>query len=311
MITLVGVIGAGKTGQGIIQAIAQAGVDVIFKEMSDALAREAIERIRASLDMRIQRWSITPSEKAATLARIKSTTDYEPLLKAEILIDSVRDQFDVKAAIFRGLAPLITEKTILCTNTSTLSVTKLAELSAFPSRVAGIHFLPPADRSRLVEIVRGLQTSSETVTAVKAFISQIDRTGIEVYEYPGYVTTRLILPLLNEAMQIVMEGTASIEDVDKSMRLGYDFPQGPLEMADQMGLDEILLWFEHLHRELGEPRFRPCPLLRMMVRAGYLGVKTGRGFFKYDASGRRVGEGFSSGMFAGHLLASGTGIERK
>jgi len=305
MITLVGVIGAGKTGQGIIQGIAQAGVNIIFREMSDDIAREAVKSIEANLDRRIQRWSITPSEKAATLSRVKHTTEYEPLLKAEIIIEAVRDDFAVKASICRDMAPLLNEKTIYCTHTATLSVTKLADLSPHPDRFAGIHFLPPAHRSRLVEIVRGLKTANETVAAVKSLITQIDRTGIEVYEYPGYVTTRLILPLLNEAMQIVMEGTASIEDVDKSMRLGYDFPQGPLEMADQMGLDELLLWFEHLWRELGDARFRPCPLLRMMVRAGYLGMKTGRGFFTYDAAGRRIGEAFTSGVFAGYLLGSG------
>jgi 3-hydroxybutyryl-CoA dehydrogenase len=307
MITSVGVVGAGKTGQGIIQAIAQSGVNVIFKEMTDDHIKSAMDSIGASLDLRIQRWSITPSEKAATLSRIRSTTEYGPLLDAEIIIEAVRDEFDSKASIFREITPLLKDNTILCTNTSTLSVTELAKLASSPERVAAIHFLPPPHRTRLVEVVRGLKTTTDTVNAVKEFIQQIDKTPIEVYEYPGYVTTRLILPLINEAMQIVMEGTASIEDVDKSMRLGYDFPQGPLEMADQMGLDELLLWFEHLSREIGDMRFRPCPLLRMMVRAGFLGLRTGRGFFRYDANGRRLGEAFSSGIFAGHLLASNPG----
>jgi 3-hydroxybutyryl-CoA dehydrogenase len=302
MITAVGVIGAGKTGQGIIQALAQAGVNVVFKEMTEDLARAALRSIEEILDRRIQRWSITPSEKASTLSRIEFTTDYEPTLQPEIVIETVRDDLQIKSSIFRDVADLLGDGTIFCTNTSTLSVSKLAELIPRSERVAGIHFLPPAHRSRLVEIVRGLKTTSETVAKVRELVTQIDRTGIEVYEYPGYVTTRLILPLLNEAMQIVMEGTASIEDVDKSMRLGYDFPQGPLEMADQMGLDELLLWFEHLWREIGDARFRPCPLLRLMVRAGYLGMKSGRGFFRYDASGRRLGAAFSSGMFTGHLL---------
>ena len=303
MITRVGVIGAGKTGQGIIQGIAQSGVNVTFKEMSPDLIDAAMSNIEQGLDQRIQRWSITPSEKAATLSRITSTTEYGPILKADLIIEAVRDEFETKEAIIREVAPQMKDGAIFCTNTSTLSVTKLSEIVSCPERIAGIHFLPPAQRSRLVEIVRGLKTSSETVALVKEFVSQINRTGIEVYEYPGYVTTRLILPFLNEAMHIVMEGIASIEDVDKSMRLGYDFPQGPLEMADQMGLDELLLWHELLFKELGDTRFRPCPLLRLMVRAGYLGMKTQRGFFRYDDSGRRLGEAFSSGMFAGHLLA--------
>ncbi|MCX7048648.1 MAG: 3-hydroxyacyl-CoA dehydrogenase NAD-binding domain-containing protein [Candidatus Sumerlaeota bacterium] len=303
MITHVGVIGAGKVGQGIIQAMAQAGINVVFKEKSEALIKEAISSITGSLDRRIRRWAITPSEKAATLARIKGKTDYEPLLKAEIIIEAVRDDMEIKQSIFKEIAPLLNDKTILCTNTSTLSVTRLSELTPCPQRVAGMHFLPPADGSRLVEVVRGNKTAQETVATVKELIAQIDRTAIDVYEYPGYVTTRLILPLINEAMYIVMEGTASVEDVDKAMRLGYDFPIGPLQMADQMGLDELLLWFEHLWRELGESRFRPCPLLRMMVRAGYFGTKTSRGFFRYDKSGRRVGESFTSGMFAGSLFA--------
>lgn len=303
MITRVGVIGAGKTGQGIIQGIAQSGVNVIFKEMSQELIDAAMSNIEQGLDQRIQRWSITPSEKAATLSRISSTTDYGPILAADLIIEAVRDEFETKKAIIQEVAPQMQDKAIFCTNTSTLSVTKLSEIASCSDRIAGIHFLPPAQRSRLVEIVRGLKTSTETVAQVKEFVSQINRTGIEVYEYPGYVTTRLILPFLNEAMHIVMEGIASIEDVDKAMRLGYDFPQGPLEMADQMGLDELLLWFDLLFKELGDTRFRPCPLLRLMVRAGYLGMKTQRGFFRYDDSGRRLGEAFSSGMFAGHLLA--------
>lgn len=302
MITLVGIIGAGKTGQGIIQAIAQTSVNVVFKEMTRELAEAAVQSIEDNLDQRIQRWSITPSEKAATLSRVSFTTDYEPLTKADIIIEATRDDMETKAQIFREIAPLVDERMVLCTNTSTLSVTRLAELSSHPDRVAGLHFLSPPHKTRLVEVIRGYRTSSDTVAFVKDFVTQIDRTGIEVYEYPGYVTTRLLLPYINEAMHIVMEGTASITDVDKSMRLGYDFPQGPLEMADQLGLDELALWFEHLWRELGEPRFRPCPLLRVMVRAGCLGLKSGRGFFRYDHAGRRTGEGFSSGQFAVDLL---------
>jgi 3-hydroxybutyryl-CoA dehydrogenase len=168
-----------------------------------------------------------------------------------------------------------------------LSVSELAATTRRPSRFVGIHFVSPVPRTRVTEIVRGLATSDETMAAAKAFAIQIGKTPIEVFEYPGYVTTRLIVPLINEAIFVVMEGVASAEDVDTAMKLGYNFERGPLELADHFGLDVVMSWMEHLFHELGDLKYRPCPLLRKMVRAGRLGVKSGEGFFKYDGGAER------------------------
>ncbi len=173
-------------------------------------------------------------------------------------------------------------------NTATLSLSKLADASPHPDKIIGMHFLNPVPQVALVEIVRGMKTSDQTYDLVKAFASRIGKTPVEVFEYPGFITTRIILPMLNEAMHLLMEGNAKAEAIDTAMRLGYGMQSGPLEMADTMGLDEVLMWMETIYHELGEPRFRPCPLLRRMVREGRLGKKTGEGFFRYNEDGKRL-----------------------
>ncbi len=201
---------------------------------------------------------------------------------ADLVIESVSEDFDVKRSVFQKLDEVCGERIIFLTNTSTLSVSELAAATRRPSRFAGMHFVTPVPKTKVAEIVRGLLTSDETVAAAKEFARQIRKTPIEVYEYPGYVTTRLIVPLINEAIYVVMEGVASAEDVDTAMRLGYNLEKGPLALADHMGLDVVMSWMEHLFHELGDLKYRPCPLLRKMVRAGRLGVKSGEGFFKYE-----------------------------
>ncbi|HEX7401648.1 MAG TPA: 3-hydroxyacyl-CoA dehydrogenase family protein, partial [candidate division Zixibacteria bacterium] len=176
-------------------------------------------------------------------------------------------------------------------HTSTLSITEIASATKRPERVIGLHFLPPVTKIPVVEVVRGLKTSPETISAIKDFVDQqLNKTVVTVYEYPGYVTTRIIVPLLNEAMHVLMEGIASAEDIDTAIRLGYGFHIGPLALADMMGLDEVMKWMENLLNELSDHKYNPCPLLRKLVRAGYLGKKTGQGFFKYDARGKKIGE---------------------
>lgn len=190
--------------------------------------------------------------------------------------------FQLKRLLFKKFDEIAKPETILISNTSTLSLSKIAEITDRPDKIIGMHFLHPVNKVPLVELIRATETSDVTVEIIKGFASKIGKTAVEVYEYPGFVTTRAIVPLLNEAMHILLEGVATAEDIDTAMRLGYNFTMGPLEMADTMGLDEVLAWMETLWNTLGEPRYRPCPLLRKLVRERKLGKKTGEGFYKYD-----------------------------
>jgi 3-hydroxybutyryl-CoA dehydrogenase len=278
----VGIVGAGDMGQGIAITCAGSGLDVLLKERTPGAGERALTQIAECLDRDIARWSRTDSEKKAVLARIRKVDAAEALAGAQIVVEAVREDLELKAAIFQELDRVCPPEAILATNTGALSVTEIGARTQRPDRVIGLHFLQPVPRVPLVEIVRGLATSDATFQSAVDFVRLIGKTGIEVFEYPGYVTTRVILPFLNEAMYVVMEGVASAEAVDTSMKLGYGFPVGPLALADQMGLDDVMRWMQHLFDELGDVKYRPCPLLRKMIRGGRLGVKSGKGFFEYD-----------------------------
>jgi 3-hydroxybutyryl-CoA dehydrogenase len=277
----VGIVGGGTMGQGIAITCAAAGLDVLLRDRSAADAQRALREIGEVLDADIAKWRRTESEKRAVLARVKTVDSTEALSAAELVIEAVPEDLELKTAIFQELDRCCPPEDLLATNTSALSVTEIAARTKRPDRVIGLHFLHPVPRVPLVEVVRGLSTSDATYRAALDFVRVIGKTGVEVFEYPGYVTTRVILPFLNEAMYVVMEGVASAEAVDTSMKLGYGLPVGPLALADRMGLDEVMRWMQHLFVELGDVKYRPCPLLRKMIRAGRLGVKTGKGFFEY------------------------------
>lgn len=283
----VAVVGVGVMGRGIVQAIAQAGFDVIAVEKDEESLNFAKEKLEEALDYEIQRWALTKSEKKSILSRIEWTTNIEDVKECELVIEAVDEDFELKRKIFKKLDEICPPHTIFVSNTSTLSLTKISEATKRPDKIIGMHFLNPVPKIPLVELVRALKTSDETFNKVKAFAEQIGKTVVEVYEYPGFVTTRVILPMLNEAMHVLMEGIATAEGIDTAMKLGYNFQTGPLEMADTIGLDEVLTWMETLYKELGE-KYRPCPLLRKLVREGKLGKKTGEGFFKYDEYGRKI-----------------------
>ena len=285
IVRTVGIVGAGTMGQGIAITCAAAGLDVLLCEASADRAREATTEIAASLDRDIAKWRRTEADKRAILARLRSVPAVADLAAAELVIESVPEDLALKARIFQELDRACPPEDILATNTSTLSVTEIAERTKRPDRVIGLHFLQPVPQVPLVEVVRGLKTSDTTFAEALEFARVLGKTGVEVYEYPGYVTTRVILPFLNEAMHVVMEGVATPTAVDTSMKLGYGLPVGPLALADRMGLDEVWRWMTYLFEELGDLKYRPCPLLRKMIRAGHLGVKTGRGFFEYDNAG--------------------------
>jgi 3-hydroxybutyryl-CoA dehydrogenase len=272
-------------GQGIAITCASAGLDVLLRERSAELAAASLSAVDEHLDRDIAKWRRTDSEKRAILARIRTVEAMAALEAAQLVVEAVPEDLQLKIAIFQELDRLCPPEDILATNTSTLSVTEIAARTKRPDRVIGLHFLMPVPRVPLVEMVRGLATSEETYRAALEFVRVLGKTGVEVFEYPGYVTTRTILPFLNEAMHIVMEGVASAEAVDTSMRLGYGLPVGPLALADRMGLDEVMRWMQYLFAELGDFKYRPCPMLRKMIRAGRLGVKSGKGFFEYDEDG--------------------------
>ncbi|MFN0157912.1 MAG: 3-hydroxyacyl-CoA dehydrogenase family protein [Bacteroidota bacterium] len=285
---IVGVIGLGVMGQGIAETVAGAGIRVIGVEKNETALKTGIESLTHTMENEIKRWSKTESEKKAVLSRITTSINIADLQECDIIIEAVDEKFELKRQLIEAFYSIGKEEAIFISNTATLSLTKLAQSSKRPDRIIGMHFLSPVPKVPLVEIVRGMLTSDETFAVTKAFAERIGKTPVEVFEYPGFITTRVILPMLNEAMHVLMEGIAKAEDIDTAMRLGYSMPVGPLEMADSMGLDEVLMWMETLFHELGEPRYRPCPLLRRMVRERKLGKKVGQGFFEYDADGKRT-----------------------
>lgn len=287
-IDYVAIIGGGLMGQGIAQTIASAGLDVLIVEIDEEHIKRSQENLNSSMEREISRWSMTQSEMKSILSRIKWTVELSDVADCDLIIEAVDENYDLKMKIFKELDKIARPNTIFISNTSTLSLTKIAEVTNRKDKIIGMHFLNPVPKVPLVELVRALDTSNKTVDVIKKFASKIGKKAIPVYEYPGFVTTRAIVPLLNEAMHILLEGIATAEDIDTAMKLGYNFKTGPLEMADSMGLDEVLAWMQTLWDTLGEPRYRPSPILRKLVRERKLGKKTGEGFFKYDADGNII-----------------------
>ncbi|HCY77045.1 MAG TPA: 3-hydroxybutyryl-CoA dehydrogenase [Ignavibacteriales bacterium] len=284
----VAIIGAGIMGRGIAQTVASMGLDVVIVEVDSEKLESAKTKLTDNIDNEIKRWAMTKSDKKSIFSRIKWETDLATVKGCEIIIESVQEDFNLKVDIFKQLDSIANPEAIFVSNTSTLSLTNISESISRPSKVIGMHFLNPVPKIPMVELVKSLHTSNETVLKVKEFASRIGKTPVEVYEYPGFITTRAIVPLINEAMHILLEGVATAKDIDTALKLGYNFQYGPLEMADMMGLDEVLTWMETLWKTLGEPRYRPNPMIRKLVRERKLGKKTLEGIFKYDEHGNKL-----------------------
>ena len=277
----IAVIGFGTMGQGIAQTISQRGISVIIVEKNTKALKNGLSELSMALDKEIEKWGITGSEKKAILSRISGTENLDEIENVDIVIEAIVEDIDAKKELFRKIDKICPPKTIFITNTSTLSISETAKLTKREDKIIGMHFLTPVPKIPVVELVRGLKMSDETYLKVKKFAETIEKTAVEVYEYPGHITTRVIIPLLNEAMHVLMEGVATADGIDTAMRLGFNFNMGPLALADMMGLDVVMDWMETLFRELGDLKYKPCPILRKLVREGHLGRKTGKGFFEY------------------------------
>ncbi len=289
MFKVVGVVGAGTMGQSIAEMLAAKGLDVHLVEKTPEKLQQAKEMLELSLDRQMERWAITGAEKKLTLNRIHMETSLQHLADCELVIETISEDLDSKKDIFQQLDRIVPRDTVLASNTSTLSLTELAGASQFPERVIGMHFVYPAVRIDVVEIIRGLQTSDDTFSRTKGFIEEVlNKKGVMVFESPGFVTTRLVCLLINEALHLLEEGVASPEDIDSAMSIGYQFQHGPLEMADRFGLDSVLAALDRMFREYGELKYRPSFLLKKKVRAGQMGIKSGVGFFKYGKDGERL-----------------------
>jgi len=280
-ISTVGIIGAGTMGNGIAQACAVSGIAVVMVDVADAAVQKGIATVAGSLDRLIKKEKITEADKAAALARIKGSTNYDELKAAQLVIEAATENHELKNKILKQVDALIAPEVILATNTSSISITQLAAVTGRADRFVGMHFFNPVPMMALVEIIRGLQTSDATHAAVKALAVRLGKTPITVKNAPGFVVNRILVPMINEAFFVLAEGLATPEDIDAGMKLGCNQPIGPLALADMVGLDVCLAVMEVYLKEFGDSKYRACPLLKEYVAAGRLGRKTGRGVYSY------------------------------
>jgi 3-hydroxybutyryl-CoA dehydrogenase len=278
----IGVIGAGTMGNGIAQACAVAGLDVVMTDVADAAVARGLATIEGSLDRLVKKDKLTADAKTQALARIKGATDYAALAQCDLIIEAATENLPIKLEILRRADALAKPDALLASNTSSISITTLAAVTSRADRFLGIHFFNPVALMALVELVRGLQTSDQTIAAARTFAERLGKSAIVVRNSPGFVVNRILCPMVNEAIFALQEGLASAEDIDNGMKLGCNHPIGPLALADLIGLDVLLAVMSVFYADFNDPKYRPAPLLKEMVAAGYLGRKTKRGFYRYD-----------------------------
>jgi 3-hydroxybutyryl-CoA dehydrogenase len=280
-IKTIGVIGAGLMGNGIAQVLAQTGYTVVMRDIEDRFVESGLKTIKGNLSRLVQKEKMSQQESDAVLGRIKGTIALNDMKQCDLIIEAILEKKDLKKSLYKELSDLCDPEVIFATNTSSFSITEIASFSNRPQKVVGVHFFNPAPVMQLVEIIRGLETSEEAFQVVKEVVDKTGKTGIEIKDSPGFVVNRILFTMLNEAAYTLMDGIASKEDIDKGMRLGCNHPLGPIAVMDLVGLDTVLAIIETLFNDFGDTKYRPCPLLKRMVKSGNLGRKTGRGFYEY------------------------------
>jgi len=280
-IQTIGIIGAGTMGNGIAHTAARSGFKVILHDIAESFLDRAVSTIAKNLEREVAKGRITANDKNAVLSRISAVTQNSALSEADFVIEAVIEDIETKLRVFEGVDRIARPDVILASNTSSISITKIASKTKRPDKVIGMHFMNPVPVMPLVEVVRGIATSDETYQMTKELAESLGKTAVEVNDFPGFVSNRVLMPMINEAVYCVMEGVGTAEAIDSVMKLGMNHPMGPLALADLIGLDVCLDIMEVLHSGLGDSKYRPCPLLRKIVDAGHLGRKSGRGFYKY------------------------------
>ncbi|WP_175637814.1 3-hydroxybutyryl-CoA dehydrogenase [Metabacillus schmidteae] len=276
------VIGAGQMGSGIAQVCAMAGFEVILHDLNGEIAQKGLNSIKKQLQKQVEKEKLTNSKKEEIIQRLTPSTTLENAKEADLIIEAIIEKMEAKTSLFEKLDQLAGEQAILATNTSSLPITEIAAATTRPDRVIGMHFMNPVPVMKLVEIIRGLATTDEVYEQIEAVTRKLNKTPVEVQDFPGFVSNRILMPMINEAIFTVYEGVAEPEAVDEVMKLGMNHPMGPLTLADFIGLDTCLYIMETLHEGFGDDKYRPCPLLRKYVKAGWLGRKSGRGFYQYS-----------------------------
>jgi 3-hydroxybutyryl-CoA dehydrogenase len=281
MIKTIGVVGAGTMGSGIAQVFAQAGYSVHLVDVARPMLDVARGNIEKSLGKFLEKGKLTPAARDAALGRLSTATSLDSLADVEYIVEAIVEDVEAKQSLFAGLDALVEQSTVLASNTSSISITSLGAATKRPDRVLGMHFMNPVPLMPLVELVRGQSTSAESMHVASDLCTSLGKTAVEAADYPGFIANRILMPMINEAIFAVMEGVGTPEAIDTVMKLGMNHPMGPLTLADFIGLDICLAILTVLHDGLGDPKYRPCPLLRRMVAAGHLGRKSGQGFYAY------------------------------